>query len=317
MFEIKIYGDIIPFEDKSIIEKGGYCNLSSLQEQLDNAKGQPIKVRIRSFGGDVETGFSMYNELRRYAKENKVEVTTIGEGQVASIATIIFLAGDHRILTENTEPFVHNAWTYEIGDSKMLRKVALELEKCNEKIANHYALHTNLTFDEALILMENETSISTEEAVKLRFATQKEEVFRPINKLKLNIRNMKQKSFLAKVKALFFNKVVFDAENNEVDFFELGEDDVIEIGAKATIDGNPAEGEVVMATGETFVFSNGELTEIIAVEEETEETEDVEALKAEIEELKSLLNSAGEKYKALKKENAEQKTAIANFKNLK
>ncbi len=179
MHEIKIYGEIVPFEEQWIIDQGGFYNLSTLQQSLKEAKGKDIKVRIRSFGGDVETGFTMYNELRRYAKDNKAKVTTFGEGQVASIATVIFLAGDERILTGHTEPFVHNAWTYSEGDSKTLVRVATELEKCNNMIADHYALHTDLTRDEALELMNNDTSITAEEAVTIRFATSIEEVLRP------------------------------------------------------------------------------------------------------------------------------------------
>lgn len=194
MHEIKIYGEIVPFEEQWIIDQGGFYNLSTLQQSLKEAKGKDIKVRIRSFGGDVETGFTMYNELRRYAKDNKAKVTTLGEGQVASIATVIFLAGDERILTGHTEPFIHNAWTYSEGDSKTLIRVAAELEKCNNMIADHYALHTDLTRDEALELMNNDTSITAEEAVTIRFATSIEEVLRPValkrfstnNKIKYN-----------------------------------------------------------------------------------------------------------------------------------
>src|SRR6476620_9063686 len=118
MHEIKIYGEIVPFEEQWIIDQGGYVNLSVIQEQLLKANGKDIKVRIRSMGGDVQTGFDIYNELRRYAKENNAKITTLGEGFVASIATIFFLAGDERILTESTNPFIHNAWCYAVGDSK-------------------------------------------------------------------------------------------------------------------------------------------------------------------------------------------------------
>ena len=190
MHEIKIYGEIVPFEEQWIIDQGGFYNLSALQQSLKEAKGKDIKVRIRSFGGDVETGFTMYNELRRYAKDNKAKVTTLGEGQVASIATVIFLAGDERILTGHTEPFVHNAWTYSEGDSKTLVRVAAELEKCNNMIADHYALHTDLTRDEALELMNNDTSITAEEAVTIRFATSIEEVLRPVALKRFSTKNL-------------------------------------------------------------------------------------------------------------------------------
>lgn len=89
--EIKIYGEIVPFQDSWIAESG-YCNLSFVQRQLSEANGQDVTVRINSFGGDVDEGFAIYSELRRYAKENNAEVTTLAEGRCASIATVIFLA---------------------------------------------------------------------------------------------------------------------------------------------------------------------------------------------------------------------------------
>jgi len=80
-----------------------------LQKQLQKAGGKDVKVRINSVGGDVDEGFAMYSELRRYASENNAKITTFAEGRCVSIATIFFLAGDKRIVTEYTEPFVHNA----------------------------------------------------------------------------------------------------------------------------------------------------------------------------------------------------------------
>lgn len=271
MHEIKIYGEIVPFEEQWIIDQGGFYNLTCLQNALKEADGKDIKVRIRSFGGDVETGFTMYNELRRYAKENKAKVTTLGEGQVASIATVIFLAGDERILTGHTEPFVHNAWTYSEGDSKTLVRVAAELEKCNNMIADHYALHTDLTRDEALELMNNDTSITAEEAVNIRFATSIEEVLRPValkrfstnNKLNKMSNKTKRITFYAKkTLGMVSNKVVVTADGKDLDFYELADDAVVAVGDKAYYDGMDADGSFIMPSGETYVFIAGELTEI-------------------------------------------------------
>ena len=334
MHEIKIYGEIIPFEDNWIIEQGGYANLTSLQQQLKEANGSDVKVRINSCGGDVDTGFAMYAELRRYAKENNAKVTTFGEARVQSIATVFFLAGDERILTEHTEPFVHNAWTYAMGDSKQIQRIAVELENCNKKIAQHYANHTDLTYDEALELMNNETSISTEEAKAMRFCTSIEEVFRPaalkrfnINKLENDMNNNKKTGgVLAKAIAFLtslgdspVNKLVMTADETEVDFYELEEDEVIEVGANARVDGEPATGSHVMKSGETYVFTDGVLTEIIEATDETM-SEDAVALQAEIDtltaQLEEVTKKASKEIETLKSENSKKETIINNYKNI-
>ena len=281
MHEIRIYGEIIPFEDDF---GTGYVSLTKVQDQLKLAEGKDIKVRIRSFGGDVQTGFDIYNELRRYAKDNSAKVQTLGEGFVASIATVIFLAGDERILTENTQPFVHNAWTYTEGDSKELLRVATELESCNEKIADHYALHTDLTKDEALELMKNETSITPEEAKSMRFATAIETVLRPValkrfstntNNNKMSNKTKRLTFYAKKTLGMVSNKVVSTADGKDLDFYELEDDAVIEVGAKAYYDGMDADGSFIMPDGETYVFVAGELQEIQSEDETDTNAEDL------------------------------------------
>lgn len=314
-FDIKIYGEIVPFQDTWIIDNG-YCNLTHVQNQLKEAEGKDVTVNINSFGGDVEEGFAIYTELRKYAKDNDAKITTRAVGRCASIATVIFLAGDKRVLTEYVEPFVHNAWTYTMGDAKQIQKVAADLEKCNEKIANHYANHTNLTYEEARELMDGETSITTGEAKAMRFATEIEEILRPValqrftnksNKSKSMSKN-KDKSLLAKIKGILKavedesiqNKIVFTADQKEVDFYELADDDVVEVGAKASIDGQAADGEYVMADGNTYKFEAGTLAEIEEPEEEDDATAKIAELEAEIETLKSA--------------SAEKETEILNLK---
>ncbi len=333
MHEIKIYGEIIPFEDNWIIEQGGFYNLTHLQNQLKEAGGKDVRIRINSCGGDCDTGFAMYAELRRYAKDNSAKVETFGEARVASIATVIFLAGDTRILTEHTEPFVHNAWTYTMGDSKQIMRAAVELEKYNAKIANHYAAHTDLTFDEALALMEAETSITTEEAKTMRFATDIEEVLRPVALQRFNNKqqndmnkNQKTPSILAKAEAFLKsvgliaqNKILFDAAGVEIDFYELGEDEIAEVGAKARIDGKDADGSYVMTDGATYVFVAGELMEIVAKAEDV--NEEAVALQAEIDtltaKLEEVTNKSTEKIVALEAVNKANLAIIANYKGVK
>lgn len=338
-FDIKIYGEIVPFQ------KGdGFCNLSKVQEQLKQANGQDVRARINSVGGDVDEGFAIYSELRRYAKENKAKIITLAEGRCASIATVFFLAGDERIVTKHTEPFVHNAWVYTEGDANQLLKMSADLERCTDRIAKHYSEHTDLSYKQARALMEAETAITPEECVQLRFATAIEKIKRPValqkaltkksnNYLDMNFKNKdERKSFLNKITKFlgFSNKIVFDAENKEVDFYELEEDDVIEVGAKATIDGQPASGEVVMASGETYKFENGELIEIIEVEVESEEVAKLQEKIAELEAENAALNKESEtaiealakyeeKYKEVEKEKsafeAKAKQFETKFKN--
>ncbi|MGL4567684.1 MAG: ATP-dependent Clp protease proteolytic subunit [Fusobacteriaceae bacterium] len=325
MFEVKIYGEIVPFQD-TWIEENGYFNLTLLNNQLDRANGQPILARINSFGGDVEEGFAIYQALRRYATENKVEVVTRCDGRCASIATVIFLAGDKRIVNEFISPFVHNAWTYAIGDAKTLMRLSSDLEKVNQQIAQHYANHTDLSIEEASNLMDEETSISPEECLRIRFATEIEKVDRPkalqrfskpINNNKMS--NPKKKSILAKIKSILDGQGIVNLEiftdNQEVlDFYELGDGDVPKVGDKANFNDQPAEGTYKLADGVTqYKFEAGILQEIMEEDpgssDNSEKDKEIENLKKEIETLKS-------KNGSLEVEVSNSKKQISSLKNL-
>lgn len=261
--EIKIYGDIVAYGRKE-----SESDLKSVQAQLANANGEDILVRINSFGGDVEEGFAIYSELRRYAKDNDAKVTTRNDGRCSSIATVIFLAGDVRIASPFIEPFVHNAMMgIDYGNSKDFKEASEELEKCNKMIASHYANHTDLTLDEALELMNGDTYISPEECVSLRFATEVEQIMRPVALQKLNPENHKNnkmntekkswlKNFMNKVlEASKMNKVLHTATSEVLDFPDVDDDGNPQVGDKALLDGKPAVGKYyIPAEDETYIF---------------------------------------------------------------
>ena len=94
------------------------------------------------------------------------------------------------------------------------------------------------------------------------------------------------------------NKVIQDATGAEIDFTELPDDGVIEVGAIATINGKPAQGEYLLPDGFTYVFEAGELVEIIEPEEDAEAA----ALRAENKALKRQLTTIKSEVLALKRQ---------------
>jgi lactam utilization protein B len=88
----------------------------------------------------------------------------------------------------------------------------------------------------------------------------------------------------------FKNLIVFTADQMELDFYELEDGAVIEVGAKAFFDGADADGEFVTADGETYVFVAGELTEIKPVEDVVV-AEDKDAIIAALEEQLSAMTA--------------------------
>ena len=56
MHEIKIYGEIVPFEEQWIIDQGGFYNLSSFQASLKEAKEKILKFVFVLLGAMLKLG---------------------------------------------------------------------------------------------------------------------------------------------------------------------------------------------------------------------------------------------------------------------
>ena len=161
---LNIYGDITSWPWEEL----GEVSAISLSKQLE-ALGdvEQIDVYINSYGGEVAEGLAIYNALRRH----KAKVTTYCDGFACSIASVIFMAGDERIMNESSLLMIHNAWTYAVGNSAELRKQADDLEKITQASVEAYKSHSSISEEEIKELMDDETWILPEEALSYGFAT--------------------------------------------------------------------------------------------------------------------------------------------------
>lgn len=138
-----------------------------LSKQIDEIEADEIDVYINSYGGEVSEGLAIYNALKRH----KAQVTTHCDGFACSAASVIFMAGDERIMGEASLLMIHNAWTSASGNAEELRKAADDLETISEAAANAY--RGKLTIDDAELeeLLASETWIPPSEALRMGFAT--------------------------------------------------------------------------------------------------------------------------------------------------
>lgn len=160
---INIYGDITswPWLESDV-------SATNLSQELD-ALGDvsQIDVYINSYGGEVAEGLAIYNALKRH----KAKVRTICDGFACSIASVIFMAGDERVMNEASLLMIHNAWTWASGNAEQLRKQADDLEKITQASVNAYKAHCNLAEEEIKALMDAETWMLPDEALEYGFAT--------------------------------------------------------------------------------------------------------------------------------------------------
>lgn len=132
----------------------------------------PINVHINSNGGEVAEGLAIYNVLK-----SRGNVTTICEGFAASAGSVIFAAGDKRIMQPASLLFIHQALVATTGNADDLEKTAEDLRIITDTIVNAYLESgVNLSRDEIMEMLKAETWITPESAVKLGFATSIQDV---------------------------------------------------------------------------------------------------------------------------------------------
>lgn len=160
--DIDIYGDITswPWVESDV----SAYNLSAQLAQLDVDE---INVNINSYGGEVAEGLAIYNALKRH----KAKINTRCDGFACSIASVIFMAGDKRVMNDASLLMIHNAWTYASGDANELRKQADDLDLITDQSKKIYLSKVSISEDELAQLMDEETFIDSSSAIEMGFAT--------------------------------------------------------------------------------------------------------------------------------------------------
>ena len=171
---LHIFGDIV--DD---VYDDGVCALSFAYELEQLGEVDSIDVYINSYGGSVAQGFSIYNQL----KNHPAKIRTICNGFACSIASVIFLAGDERIMQDASLLMIHNPFCMTMGNASELRKTADDLDKMAQVSIDLYCQATGLDESTIKYMMDKGTWLSASDALELGFATNvenKNEVDEPL-----------------------------------------------------------------------------------------------------------------------------------------
>lgn len=136
--------------------------------ELGNVQAKSLSVEINSPGGDVFAALAMYNALRSSGKE----ITTKVMGVAASAASLIFMAGDKRVMPSNTHLMIHNPWMVAAGNADELRDTADTLDKIGASLTATYASRTGLSDEKVKEMLAKDTWINADEAKADGFATE-------------------------------------------------------------------------------------------------------------------------------------------------
>jgi ATP-dependent protease ClpP protease subunit len=152
---VDVYDDIGP----GFWDEGGLTD-KLFAAQLADVRG-PLDVHINSGGGDVGHGLAISNAIRGYRGFKR----TIVDGIAASIASVIFQAGDDRVVEPGGMVMIHDPFTSAVGNAAEMRKLADDLDKHGENIAEQYARRAGGTPDQWRDVMRAQTWFKADEAV--------------------------------------------------------------------------------------------------------------------------------------------------------
>ena len=323
-------------------------NLAMLKRFIDGLEEDvtDIHVYINSGGGSVVEGWAIYDKLKTSGKK----ITTIGEGIVGSIATIIFMAGNYRKLHENSRFFIHNPYWQPDSPTPMeaddLITLGESLQMEQKKILDFYVAQTGTNIEQLEPLMQKATDLTSIQAVEMGFANEIISTsvnYKPYklvafvdatNNKPKQIKMNKNEQSVSWIKRSFtklaamINGVtlnmempVKDAEGKEVLLYVESETEDL-TGKSAYLldaDGNetPApDGDYTDANNRVIKIAGGVVTEVVEAQAKVEETQpSIDELTAKIVELENAKANLTSELESVKAEKSKAETEFNAFKN--
>ena len=162
--DLFFYGDIVSNWWGAWTREDQYP--TAIKNFIQDAGGKRINVHINSGGGSVFGGMAIYNQLRNY----EGEVVTYIDGEAASIASVIALAGDRIVMRTGSAIMIHKPsyalWGAFNADD--FRKMADDLDEIQKATLQVFRENKTKDADEEEIerMVNEETWMISDEAVK-------------------------------------------------------------------------------------------------------------------------------------------------------
>lgn len=165
--KINIKGVIIPNDNKWIydwFEMDSTCP-RDVESEIEKANGEKIEVIINSPGGDVFSGSEIYTLLKSYSGDSVGKIV----GVAASAASVAAMGVKKLLISPTAEIMIHNVSSGVRGDYRDMEHEAKVLKDYNGTIANAYMLKSDMSKEELLALMNEETWLTPEKALEHKF----------------------------------------------------------------------------------------------------------------------------------------------------
>lgn len=153
---------------------GGGVSADEIAQTLNANPSADVTVRINSPGGLAYDGLRIYNMLTQHDGN----VRTIDEGLAYSAASIIFMAGDERVMYEASDFGIHRASGGGYGNQYMMLAIAEFLDGLDNHLIGIYAARAGKTEKQVTELIDGSTNgqmgtmLGGKDAVAEGFATE-------------------------------------------------------------------------------------------------------------------------------------------------
>lgn len=163
---IDIRGVIVPDDDHWIYE---WFDITAtcprmVRDALKDANGDEVEVLLNSGGGDVQSGQEIYTILRAYSGKVLIKI----QSMAASATAVIAMAGESEI-SPVAQIMIHNVSGGARGDHRVMEHTTEVLVNANKALAAAFVLKTGKSEAAILAMMEKETWLTAEQAVKEGF----------------------------------------------------------------------------------------------------------------------------------------------------
>jgi ATP-dependent Clp protease protease subunit len=139
---------------------------------LDAVSDEPIHMYISSPGGQVDAGLGIIDVMN----EIRSPVYTYAIGTVASMASIIFLYGDQRVMLPNAEIMIHQPLGGVQGQASDIVITANRILETKNKLTHMVCDRTGLTEKRVSNMMDRDTWLNLEKARLYGFLTKSDVV---------------------------------------------------------------------------------------------------------------------------------------------
>jgi len=189
----------------------GYYDITSesVQDALNEAKGEDVEIRLSSPGGDLFEALAIYDVIKEY----KGKKTCVLVGFVASAATYIATAFDKVVATTTSMFLIHNASTVAYGEASEIRKVADDLDRVNDLLVGRLTDFSKKDKNDIKDALNEETTYYGKEIYENGFATEYVDTGEdaPEKETAVALAKIQMKNFEKKIAAMAYKKT----ENGE------------------------------------------------------------------------------------------------------